>query len=52
MRKGKGKRANAREVVFEGAAHPFKENLLKVDGRTRIVDMPEVKTELVKAKSI
>ncbi|MCJ1484651.1 54S ribosomal protein L23, mitochondrial [Schaereria dolodes] len=38
--------------VFEGAAHPHKENLMKIDGKTRIADIPEVKSELLKVKSL
>jgi len=37
----------ARLKAFEGAAHPYKENIVKVN-RTRIGDMPEVKATLVK----
>ena len=39
-------------VVFEGAAHPYKDNLVKVDGRTRIWDVPEVRAEVVKVKTL
>ena len=39
-------------TVFEGAAHPHKENLMKIDGKTRIADIPEVKSELLKVKSL
>ncbi|MCJ1285652.1 54S ribosomal protein L13 [Xylographa opegraphella] len=38
--------------VFEGAAHPYKDNLVKVDGRTRILDVPEVREELEKARAL
>jgi len=37
--------------VFEGAAHPYKQNLIKFDGQTRITELPEVKAELVKVRS-
>ena len=35
-------------IVFEGAAHPYKENLIRLDGKTRIIDTPEVKLKLLK----
>ena len=38
-------------IVFEGEAHPYKENLMKVDGRLRI-SQPDVSTEKLKAMSI
>ncbi|KAA6412837.1 MAG: ribosomal L13 [Lasallia pustulata] len=38
--------------LFEGAAHPYRENLVKFDGRTRITSLPDVKTEMLKMKSI
>ncbi|MCJ1225237.1 54S ribosomal protein L23, mitochondrial [Toensbergia leucococca] len=38
--------------VFEGAAHPYKENLMKVDGKTRIAELPQVRTEMLEARSI
>lgn len=38
-------------VVFEGELHPYKENLIRFDGRIRRKD-PEVKTEILKKKSI
>lgn len=37
--------------VFEGAAHPYKANLFRVDGRIRVSE-PGVSTEKLKAKSI
>ncbi|KAI4128757.1 MAG: hypothetical protein LQ347_004045 [Umbilicaria vellea] len=42
----------ARLKVFEGAAHPYKENLVKFDGRTRTMDLPEVKTEMLETKPV
>ncbi|MCJ1350865.1 MAG: 54S ribosomal protein L23, mitochondrial [Icmadophila ericetorum] len=43
----------ARLKVFEGAAHPYKENLVHVDGRLRksIVDTLKVQKELEAAKA-
>jgi len=41
----------ARLKVFEGPAHPYKDNLMKVGGKTRIADIPEVKEELARASS-
>ncbi|MCJ1403911.1 54S ribosomal protein L23, mitochondrial [Xylographa trunciseda] len=38
--------------VFEGPAHPYKDNLVKVDGRTRIVDVPGVTAEMEKARTL
>jgi len=38
-------------AVFEGENHPYKQNLVKVDGRTRIVQ-PDVSMEKLKAMSI
>jgi large subunit ribosomal protein L13 len=38
-------------TVFEGPAHPYKDNLMKVGGKTRIADIPEVKEELARASS-
>lgn len=40
------------DLAFEGPAHPYKENLVKFEGKTRIAELPEVKTELLKAKAI
>ncbi|MCJ1410001.1 54S ribosomal protein L23, mitochondrial [Ptychographa xylographoides] len=37
--------------VFEGPAHPYKENLLKVDGRTRGVVRPELKISELEQES-
>lgn len=37
--------------VFEGATHPYKENLIKFDGQIRRKE-PEVKTEILKSRSI
>ncbi|KAI9871063.1 MAG: 54S ribosomal protein L23, mitochondrial [Pleopsidium flavum] len=41
----------ARLKAFEGPAHPYKENLVKFGGKTKIAELPEVKTELLKAKT-
>ncbi len=41
----------SRGIVFEGELHPYKENLIRFDGRTRRKE-PEVKTEILKKKSI
>ena len=30
--------ANSLGLVFEGPDHPYKQNLMKVEGRTRIAD--------------
>jgi len=38
-------------AVFEGENHPYKQNLVKMDGRTRIVQ-PDVSAEKLKAMSI
>lgn len=38
-------RANLVSLVFEGHAHPYKKNLMKVDGRTRISDSQTVQRE-------
>ncbi|KAI9820274.1 MAG: 54S ribosomal protein L23, mitochondrial [Pycnora praestabilis] len=42
----------ARLKAFEGLAHPYRENVVKFAGITRIADLPEVKTELLKARSV
>ncbi|KAI9700747.1 MAG: 54S ribosomal protein L13 [Candelina mexicana] len=36
----------ARLKAFEGLAHPYEENLMKLNRTTRIVDLPEVKETL------
>ena len=41
----------ARGTVFEGELHPYKENLIRFDGRIRKKEL-EVKTEMLKKKSI
>ena len=38
-------------TVFEGEAHPYKDNIIKFDGQIRKRD-PDVKTEILKQKSI
>ena len=38
-------------IVFEGHAHPYRENLIKFDGLIRKRE-PEVSTELLKRKSL
>lgn len=37
-------------LVFEGEAHPYKENLVKFDGRRRVKDLPAMKTAPLEAK--
>ncbi|MCJ1320499.1 54S ribosomal protein L23, mitochondrial [Xylographa vitiligo] len=37
--------------VFEGAAHPYEDNLVKVDGRMMVVDGLEVGVEMEKARA-
>jgi large subunit ribosomal protein L13 len=39
----------ARLRTFEGAAHPYRENIVRV-GRSRVVDMPQVKSTLQRAR--
>lgn len=39
-------------TVFEGEAHPYKENLLKIDGKTRMADVPEMRKQTLKSKSL
>ncbi len=36
-------------LAFEGPAHPYKENLVKFEGKTKIAELPGVKTDLLKA---
>ena len=38
-------------IVFEGDAHPYRENLIKFDGRIAKRE-PEVSTELLKQNSL
>ncbi len=38
------------DLAFEGTAHPYKENVVKFEGKTRIAQLPEVQAELLKAK--
>jgi large subunit ribosomal protein L13 len=45
---GGGMIADGLGTAFEGAAHPYKENIIKVS-RTRIGELPEVKATLAKA---
>lgn len=33
---------------FEGNAHPYKHNILRMDGKTSIADLPEVQTTMQK----
>ncbi|KAK5016144.1 54S ribosomal protein L23, mitochondrial [Cryomyces antarcticus] len=40
----------ARLKVFEGLAHPYKQNILKLEGRTRTAELPEVKAGLQSLK--
>ena len=35
-------------IVFEGAAHPYKENLIRLDGKTSIIDTLGVELNLLK----
>ncbi|KAI9828975.1 MAG: hypothetical protein M1819_006474 [Sarea resinae] len=42
----------ARLKAFEGLAHPYKENVVKFAGETKIAELPEVKAEFIKAKSM
>ena len=37
--------ANSLSLVFEGHAHPYKQNLMKVDGRTRTSDSETAKSD-------
>ncbi|KAI9867014.1 MAG: 54S ribosomal protein L13 [Trichoglossum hirsutum] len=39
----------ARLKAFEGLAHPYKENIVKFDGKTKITTLPEVKKTLAGA---
>ncbi|KAH0548169.1 hypothetical protein GP486_008109, partial [Trichoglossum hirsutum] len=41
----------ARLKAFEGQAHPYKENIVKFAGKTKITALPEVKKTLVEAKA-
>ncbi|KAI9798932.1 MAG: hypothetical protein M1825_004945 [Sarcosagium campestre] len=41
----------ARLKVFEGLAHPYKPNIIRFGGKTRIGDLPEVKAALADASS-
>jgi len=36
--------------AFEGTAHPYKANIVKFGGMSKIADLPEVKKALQKAK--
>jgi large subunit ribosomal protein L13 len=38
-------------IAFEGLAHPYKENIVKFDGKTKIGESPEVKKTLLEVKS-
>ncbi|TKA76594.1 54S ribosomal protein L23, mitochondrial [Cryomyces minteri] len=40
----------ARLKVFEGLAHPYKQNILKLEGRMRMAELPEVKVGLQSLK--
>lgn len=42
----------ARLKCFEGLAHPYKQNILKVQEHTRISELPEVKTTFQKAAAM
>lgn len=39
-------------LVFEGDAHPYKENLIKFDGRRRVNKFPVTKTATLEAKPV
>lgn len=39
-------------LAFEGPAHPYKENVVKFGGKTRIAELPEVQAELLKAREL
>ena len=41
--------ADAGGLAFEGAAHPYKENIIKFGGMPRIAELPEVKATLAQA---
>ena len=41
----------SRGIVFEGELHPYKQNIIRFDGRIRRKE-PEVKTEILKKRSI
>jgi hypothetical protein len=38
--------------VFEGEAHPYKDNLLKVDGSPKLTELPKLRKKSVKVQSI
>jgi len=41
--------ANILSTGFEGPAHPYKQNILRLDGEeSSILDLPEVKTTMEK----
>jgi len=41
----------ARLKVFEGLAHPYKENIVKFAGKTKIAELPEVKKTMLEVGS-
>ena len=41
----------SRGIVFEGELHPYKQNIIRFDGRIRRKE-PEVKIDILKKKSI
>jgi hypothetical protein len=38
-------------IAFEGLAHPYKENIVKFAGKTKVVALPEVGKMLLEAKT-
>jgi large subunit ribosomal protein L13 len=38
-------------TVFEGLAHPYKENIVKFAGKTKLAELPEVKKTIAEVKS-
>jgi len=38
--------------VFEGEGHPYKENLLKMDGRPKRAELPEIRKKSLKVQSL
>ena len=38
--------ADLMSLVFEGPSHPYKENLMKVDGRTRGSEVSTIKVDV------
>lgn len=38
--------------MFEGEAHPYKDNLLKIDGMPKMAELPELRKKSIKVQSI